>query len=67
MAELKVRKIGNSLGVIFPQELVKEKKIRENETVFVNVAKKGDLSRLFGSHKFKESAQQIKDELRKGW
>ncbi len=67
MAELKVRKIGNSLGVIFPKELVKEKKIRENETVLVNVAKKGDLSRLFGSLKFKESAQQIKDELRKGW
>ena len=67
MPELKVRKIGNSLGVIFPSELVKERKIRENETVFVNVAKKGDLSKFFGSLKFKESGQKIKDELRKGW
>ena len=67
MPELKVRKIGNSLGVIFPSELVKEKQIRENETVFVNVAKKGDLSRLFGSLKFRGSAQRIKDEMRKGW
>ena len=67
MPELKVRRIGNSLGVIFPSELVKEKKLKENERVFVNVAKKGDLSKLFGSLKFKESAQQIKDEIRKGW
>ncbi len=67
MPELKVRKIGNSLGVIFPSELVKEKRLRENEKVFVNVAKKGDMSKIFGSLKFKESAQQIKDELRKGW
>lgn len=67
MAELKVRRIGNSLGVIFPNELVKEKKLKENEAVFVSVAKKGNLRKLFGSMKFKESAQDIKNELRKGW
>lgn len=67
MAELKVRKIGNSLGVIFPIEMVREKNLKENEKVFVNVAKKGDLSKLFGTMKFKESSQKIKDEMRKGW
>lgn len=67
MPELRVRKIGNSLGVIFPSELVREKSLKENEKVFVNVAVKGDLSRLFGSLKFTESAQKIKDGLRKGW
>ncbi len=67
MPEMKVRKIGNSLGVIFPNELVKQKKLRENETVFISVAKKGDLSKIFGMLKFKESGQQIKNELRKGW
>ena len=67
MSELKVRKVGNSLGVIFPKEFVREKRIRENEIVFVNVVKRGDLSKLFGSLKFKESGQQIKDEMRKGW
>lgn len=67
MPELKVRKIGNSLGVIFPKEVVREKKLKENETVFVSITKKGDLSRLFGSLKFRESGQKIKDDLRKGW
>ena len=67
MPELKVRKIGNSLGVIFPKELVKEKRLKENERVFVSVAKKGDLSKLFGTLKFKESSQKIKDDIRKGW
>ena len=33
MPDLKVRKIGNSLGVIFPSELVKEKKLRESEII----------------------------------
>ncbi|MBI2233091.1 MAG: hypothetical protein HYU56_04175 [Candidatus Aenigmarchaeota archaeon] len=68
MPDLKVRKIGNSLGVIFPSELVKEKKLRENETVFVSVAKKGDLSKLFGSLKgWKIDAQKVKDEARRDW
>ncbi|MEK6888415.1 MAG: hypothetical protein AABX14_05725 [Candidatus Aenigmatarchaeota archaeon] len=67
MSELKVRKIGNSLGVIFPIEMVREKNLKVNERVFVNVAKKGDLSKLFGTLKFKESSQKIKDEMRKGW
>ena len=67
IAELKVRKIGNSLGVIFPIEMVREKNLKENERVFVNVAKKGDLSKLFGTLKFKESSQKIKDDIRKGW
>ncbi|MBI2971555.1 MAG: hypothetical protein HYY37_04035 [Candidatus Aenigmarchaeota archaeon] len=67
MPELTVRRIGNSLGILFPKDLVKEKKLKENEKVFVQVAKKGDVGKLFGSLKFKDSAQHIKDELRKGW
>lgn len=67
MQELKVRKIGNSYGVIFPKEMVNEKKLKENEVVLVNVAKRADLSKIFGSHKFSETGQKIKDELRKGW
>ncbi len=67
MPELKVRKIGNSLGVIFPGEMVKARNLKENEKVFVSVAKKGDLSKFFGSLKIKESGQKIKDEMRRGW
>ena len=67
MPELKIRKIGNSLGIIFPKEFVMEKMLKENETVFVNVAKKADFSKIFGSLTFHQSGQHIKDELRKGW
>ncbi len=67
MPDMKVRKIGNSLGVIFPSDFVKERKLRENEKVFISVAKKGDLTKLFGTLKFKESSQKIKDEARRGW
>ncbi len=67
MPDLKIRKIGNSLGVIFPNEMIKERKLKENETVFVSVAKKADLRDMFGSLKIKESGQKIKDDMRKGW
>ncbi|MBI4895244.1 MAG: hypothetical protein HY831_01995 [Candidatus Aenigmarchaeota archaeon] len=67
MQDMKIRKIGNSLGVIFPSDFVKERKLHENERVAVNVIKKGDLTKLFGSMKFKESAQKIKDDARRGW
>lgn len=67
MPDMKVRKIGNSLGVIFPSDFVKDRKLHENDNVFVNVVKKGDLSKLFGTLKFKENTQKLKDEARRGW
>ena len=66
-AEVTIRKWGNSLGAVFPKEFVKEQKLEENDVVWINVIKKGDLSDMFGSLKMKESAQEFKDFARKGW
>lgn len=38
--EVKVRPVGNALGAIFPGKLVKQEKIREGESVFIQVFKK---------------------------
>jgi len=65
--EVVVRKWGNSLGVVFPKELVKEKKVRVNEKIIVEVVKEADLSDIFGTLKRKMSGQQFKDMVRKGW
>lgn len=35
MIEMKVRKIGNSLGVVLPREAVARLKVREGERVFL--------------------------------
>lgn len=65
--EVVVRKLGNSMGVIFPKELVVEKHIKEREKVLVEVVKEADLSKIFGTLKRKVSGQEFKDLVRKGW
>lgn len=68
-ARLKIKKWGNSLGVILPSDIVKKKKLKEGSTieVLVSEGKNIDLEKIFGTFKFKKSAQQIKDEIREGW
>ncbi len=65
--ELVIKKIGNSFGVIFPKRLMEEKKLKTNETVIIEVLKKADLKKAFGSLKTKISSQEFKDLARKGW
>jgi hypothetical protein len=65
--EVVVRKWGNSVGVVFPKEFVKENKIEVNDRVKITVAKEADFRGIFGSLKRGVSGQQFKDEARKGW
>ena len=65
--EIEVRKIGNSLGLILPKELVKERNLKVNEKVFVEIIKETKMSDVFGSLKRKISGQEFKDLTRKGW
>ncbi|HJX05206.1 MAG TPA: hypothetical protein VJ461_00680 [Candidatus Nanoarchaeia archaeon] len=65
--EVTLRKWGNSIGGVFPKSFVEEHGLKPNETILVDVMKKTDLTPIFGSLKFKRSAQEMKDEARKGW
>ena len=67
VVEVFVRKWGNSYGVVFPRDFVKQKKIEVNEKIFVDVVKEADLGRAFGTLKSRVSGQDFKDEVRKGW
>ncbi len=62
-----VREWGSSLGVILPREIVREENLRVGDEVVVEVLKRPSIEILFGLVKSKESAQEIKEELRKGW
>ncbi len=61
------RKWGNSIGVTLPSEMVEDEKIKPNDKVILSVRKVVPIKDLFGTLKTKKTAQQIKDELRKGW
>ena len=65
----RVKKWGNSLGVIIPSETVDARNIKENEEIRIIIVKDSGkvLRETFGLLKGKitKSGQQIKDELRR--
>ena len=66
----RTRKWGNSIAVILPKIFVESNKIKEDEDVVIEIKSKPELKELFGKFpewKSKKTAQQIKDEMRKGW
>lgn len=61
---------GSSIGIILPKSVVEENKIRENEEVIIEVKKPVFVKELFGKYpewKSKKSAQELKNEARRGW
>jgi len=62
----KVKRWGNSLGVVLPKTLVEEEGLREGEEVEVTVRKTSDVSSLRGKYPFKD-LQHEKDEMKRGW
>jgi len=61
---------GSSIGIVLPKSIVEENKIRENEEVIIEVKKPVSVKELFGKYpqwKSRKTAQELKDEARKGW
>jgi len=63
------RKWGDSIAIIIPSEVVRERKIKPADEINIIIEKRTDMSDLFGKwkRKSKKSTQEIKDEARKGW
>ena len=62
-----VKTWGSSLGVILPKDVVREKNLKPKEEIVIEVIKRPDLMKLFGTLKLRKSSQELKDEARKGW
>ena len=64
---VKLRRWGNSLGVVLPQEILKEVNKNEGDEVTLFLKKEdNDLTSLFGRLKnWKIDSQNFKDEIRK--
>ncbi|MBS3143072.1 AbrB/MazE/SpoVT family DNA-binding domain-containing protein [Candidatus Woesearchaeota archaeon] len=65
--EVKVKKWGNSLGVVIPREVIAEKRLREGERIALEVFKVGNLKDLFGKYPDLPSGMHVKRIVRKGW
>lgn len=65
----KPRKWGNSLAIILPKVVVDANMIRENQEITIELKERPTAKEIFGMfprHKWRD-AQEIKDEMRKGW
>lgn len=67
--EVKLKKWGNSMAVIVPSAIIEKRKLKENDTILIEVIREADLSGIFGSLKGKRkmSGQKFKDLAREGW
>ncbi len=63
----KLRKWGNSFGIVVPQKAVEETKAREGDEIVVLIAKNKEnvLRETFGTAKFKKPIEQIMRETDK--
>ena len=66
---VKTKHWGNSIGIIIPKEVAKEKGIKAEDDVLVEIEKKSPqktvLQELFGALLFKKSTEQLIKESRK--
>ncbi|MEK6862093.1 MAG: AbrB/MazE/SpoVT family DNA-binding domain-containing protein [Nanoarchaeota archaeon] len=66
--EVKIRKWGNSFGVILPKELLDRKGLKEEDGIVIEIVKEADLSKIFGSIKKRRlSGQKFKELVKEGW
>ncbi|MEK6868981.1 MAG: AbrB/MazE/SpoVT family DNA-binding domain-containing protein [Nanoarchaeota archaeon] len=65
MIAAKTRKWGNSLGIIIPKGEVENLKLRENQTVIVEITKKENpLKELFGFAKLNKPTEELLKGIR---
>ena len=65
-ARSKLKRWGNSFGVVVPKEVVEKEGLKEGEVVEISVRKATEPTHLFGRYKFKDLQAQ-KDTMKRGW
>ena len=63
----KIRKWGNSFGVLVPKELIRKENFKVNEEVVVKVEKKTDISKVFGILRTERTTKDLMREIREGY
>ena len=64
--QTKLRRWGNSFGVVIPIGILKEKKLNEGEEIIIEIEKINSIKEVFGSLKnWKIDSQKFKEETRR--
>lgn len=64
---VETKRWGDSLAVIIPAEVARQRKMKPGEKYAMRLIRVGDLSKHFGSMKGLPDPQKAKDESRRGW
>ncbi|MEK6875606.1 MAG: AbrB/MazE/SpoVT family DNA-binding domain-containing protein [Nanoarchaeota archaeon] len=65
--QTKAKRIGGSIGIIIPKEIVEKEGIRANDTIKIRIEKTADLNFLWGRGKdIKKSTDKIMREIDEG-
>ncbi len=65
--ESKIRKWGNSYGVMLSKQFLESEHLQESDVVKVNISKKSDLTKLCGLWKFKRPIKEIMKDIKEGY
>ena len=65
--EAKLKRWGNSYGLLVSRDEVKKMNIKENEVLTIDIKKKYDISQLFGFCKFKRPIKEIMNDIKEGY
>ncbi|MDG6995208.1 MAG: AbrB/MazE/SpoVT family DNA-binding domain-containing protein [Nitrososphaerota archaeon] len=65
-AKARLKRWGNSFGVVVPKEIIEREHLKEGEEVEISVRRASDIKHLFGKYPFKDLQLQ-KEKMRKGW
>jgi len=63
----RIRKWGNSYGILIPKRELERHKLRANQTVTIDLVASQDFTDLFGSCKFGKSIDELKREIKEGY
>ena len=65
-ARSKLRRWGNSYGVVIPKDIIEKEGLKKGEDIEISVRRVSDIRRLFGKYTFNDLQTQ-KEKMRKGW
>jgi len=63
----KIRKWGNSFGVLLPKKALHSENLQEDDTVAIELRKINSLEKIFALCHFKKPTPQLIKEIRKGY
>ena len=66
MSKSRLKRWGNSFGVLIPKALVEQEGLKEGEEVEISVRRVEDIRSLRGKYHFKD-LQHEKNEMKRGW